>query len=246
MRTDEAATLDGQDTLVASWDALARLTPDARLVRTPAAMAAVFPSWAPLNNAILLDEPSSASAAAAAAGLVGLYDDADVPSWALWLPSRAASLDAADPVDTVDGLTRDTTTLVMKLTLGSRHRHHRGVIRTSVAAATRASEEPVAAAVLPSPERIPGLDAWAMVDGDVAVSGAWSFLRGTDCGIYSVGTVEEYRRRGLARALMQHVLAVAQQRGARTATLQATPMGQALYEGLGFEPVGRYDEWVRE
>ena len=67
---------------------------------------------------------------------------------------------------------------------------------------------------------------------------------GTDVGIYSVGTAIEYRRRGLARALMQHLLAVAWQRDARTATLQATPMGQALYESLGFEAVGRYEEWV--
>jgi len=43
---------------------------------------------------------------------------------------------------------------------------------------------------------------------------------------------------------MEHVLADAQRRGARTATLQSTRMGLPLYESLGFEPVGRYEEWV--
>ena len=53
-----------------------------------------------------------------------------------------------------------------------------------------------------------------------------------------------FRRRGLARGLMQGVLGDAYRRGARTATLQSTPMGVPLYRSLGFEPVGRYDEWV--
>ena len=32
--------------------------------------------------------------------------------------------------------------------------------------------------------------------------------------------------------------------GARTATLQSTRMGQPLYESLGFQPAGRYEEWA--
>ena len=36
----------------------------------------------------------------------------------------------------------------------------------------------------------------------------------------------------------------AQRRGARTATLQSTRMGQTMYVSLGFAPVGRYEEWV--
>ena len=34
------------------------------------------------------------------------------------------------------------------------------------------------------------------------------------------------------------------EQGARTASLQSTPMGQHLYEVLGFEAAGRYEEWV--
>ena len=70
----------------------------------------------------------------------------------------------------------------------------------------------------------------------LAVAGAWSFLHGSDCGIYAVGTMPGWRRRGLSRALMVHVLGDAQRRAARTATLQSTRMGQPLYESLGFDP----------
>ncbi|WP_261553957.1 GNAT family N-acetyltransferase [Frankia tisae] len=69
--------------------------------------------------------------------------------------------------------------------------------------------------------------------------------RHPDCGIYTVGTAPAWRRRGLVTALLRHVLAVAEQDGARTATLQSTPMARALYAALGFLPVGRYEAWVR-
>jgi ribosomal protein S18 acetylase RimI-like enzyme len=85
-----------------------------------------------------------------------------------------------------------------------------------------------------------------MVHDDVAVSCAWSFLHERDCGIYTVGALPAWRRRGLARSLVEHVLADAAHRGARTATLQSTRMGKPLYESLGFEPAGRYEEWISQ
>ncbi len=240
-----ATALPGQDTLIACWRSLAKLSPGARVVNSTVAVAAVFPSWAPLNNAIMLPAADGALAAKAASQLTPVFADAGVDTWALWLSSRATDLDAPDEVQAVDGLKRDTTTLVMQKVLPHGLRRHAGVIRTSVAAATRAAgDEPVAVADLPEPDGLPGLDAWALVYDRFAVAGAWSFLHGTECGIYSLGTHPDWRRRGLARTLMEHVLADAQHRGARTATLQSTRMGQPLYESLGLEPVGRYEEWI--
>jgi ribosomal protein S18 acetylase RimI-like enzyme len=237
--------LPGQETLVASWHALAQLSPGARLIRSAAAVAAVFPSWEPLNNAIMLTAAESAAAAAAAAQLAGSYAEAGVDSWALWVPSCTTDLDAPGDVHEVDGLTRDTTTLVMTATLRPGLRRHDGVVRASIAAATRAAgDEPVPTTDLGEPAGVPGLTGWVMVHDDAAVAGAWTFLHESDCGIYTVGTLLGWRRRGVARALMEHVLADAQRRGARTATLQSTRMGQRLYESLDFEPVGRYEEWV--
>jgi predicted acetyltransferase len=74
--------------------------------------------------------------------------------------------------------------------------------------------------------------------------GAWTYHHGRDVGVYAVGTVPEWRGRGLARALVLHALADAYRHGARTASLQSTPMGEPLYRSLGFRPAGRYEEWV--
>lgn len=236
--------LHGHGALVASWQALARLSPQARIVRTQSAVAAMFPVWAPLNNAILLDEAGSPTASAAAAELKHLYDSAGVESWAMWLPAATASLDAPDVVTAVGGMKRDTTTLVMELTLAEAPPVPAGVVRTSIAAAGQAGDEPVPAVDLPHPDHGSRLDAWVMVRDGMAAAGAWSIVEGTDCGIYAVATAPECRRRGLASFLMQGVLSDGYRRGARTATLQSTPMGVPLYRSLGFEPVGRYDEWV--
>jgi GNAT superfamily N-acetyltransferase len=243
--TTAVSSLPGQDTLLACWQALARLSPGARLIRSATTRAAVFPAWAPLNNAILLDSEDAVARAASVAELTRVYAGAGVGVWALWISSRTPDLDAPDQVLDVGGLKRDTTTLVMRTRFAQPVRLHDGVVQTSIAAATRAAgDRPVPVAELAEPDRQPGLSAWVLVRDGFAVAGAWSFLRGLDCGIYTVGTVPEWRRQGLARTLMQHVLADARRRGARTATLQSTRMGQPLYESLGFEPVGRYEEWI--
>jgi ribosomal protein S18 acetylase RimI-like enzyme len=241
----KATVLPGQETLVASWNALAQLSPGARVIRSAAAIAAVFPSWEPLNNAIMLGAPDSTAAAATTSQLASTYTEAGVDTWAFWVPSCTTDLDAPDDVREVGGLKRDTTTLVMRATLQPGLRRHDGVARASIAAAPRAAgDEPVPITDLEEPDGAPGLTGWVMIQGDAAVAGAWSFLHKGDCGIYTIGTLPEWRRRGLARALTEHVLADAHHRGARTATLQSTRMGLPLYESLGFEPVGRYEEWV--
>lgn len=237
--------LPGQETLLACWTTLAQLSSGARLIRSAAAAAAVFPSWAPLNNAILLNAHGGTESAATASQLVNVYADAGVDTWALWVPSRVADLDAPDSVREVDGMKRDTTTLVMQTTLPQAVQLHGGVVRASLAALKRvANDEPVPADDLGEPETAPGLAVWVKVHDDVAVACAYTVLHDGDCGIYAVGTLPQWRGQGLARALVEHVLADAERRGARTATLQSTRMGQHLYESLGFEPAGRYEEWV--
>ena len=83
-----------------------------------------------------------------------------------------------------------------------------------------------------------------LVRDGLAVAGLWACMHDGDCGIYAMGTAPQWRRQGLARSLIAHVLAVACEAGARTASLQSTPMGMSLYRSLGFEAVGRYEEWV--
>jgi GNAT superfamily N-acetyltransferase len=237
-------TLIGQRTLVASWRALAHLSPGAGVTDNGRAVVALFPSWAPLNNAVLLTPVSRDIAGAAAAEVTSVYLAAGVPTWALWLPSSLTDLDAPDRVSVVDGLTRDTTTLVMTRALEPSLPLHPAVVRTSIESSGRATDEPVSASALSKPDGVPGLEGWALVHDGAAVAGAWSYLDGSDCGVYAVGTAPGWRRRGLAAALVRHVLAEAWRHGARTASLQSTRMGRPLYESLGFTAVGRYDEWV--
>jgi GNAT superfamily N-acetyltransferase len=239
------AALPSEETLIGSWTALTQVSRRARMINFPAAIAAVFPSWAPLNNAILLAAPGGPAATTAASQLSTLYADAGVAGWALWVRSSIADLDAPDVGPEPNGLKRDTTTLVMETRLQPGLRLHDEAVSTSIATATRAAgEEPVRRADLEPPDGVPGLSGWVLLQDDLAVAGAWSFLHGDDCGIYAVGTLPQWRRRGFARALMEHVLADASRRGARTASLQSTRMGQPLYASLGFRAVGRYEEWI--
>ncbi len=123
--------LPGQATLVECWRALAQLSPGARVIHAPGTVAAMFPEWAPLNNAIVLEEGDPA-ADLAAAELSARYRRAGIEEWAAWVPSTELSLDGPDTVLRVGSLTRDTTTLVMHATLGPTVRPHRGVVETSI------------------------------------------------------------------------------------------------------------------
>ncbi len=151
-------TLPGQDTLTSSWRALAHLSQGARVSRLDRVVAAVFPSWAPLNNAILEGTRTTDLANQVAGEAVEVYGSAGIPTWALWVPSPLTDVDAADSVTGLDLLRRDTTTLVMTLTLTPRStRLHSGVVRTSIDAASLATHQPVSPGDLPGPVDVPGL-----------------------------------------------------------------------------------------
>lgn len=244
MHVDTSAIV-GQDTLLSCWRALADTEfGPGRLVETPHAIAAVFPEFAYFNNAILLSGVESAEAAAAAVSDV--YAEAGIATWALWVPSNTHTIDGStDRISAVGALARDETTLVMQRNLtGVLHEDDR-VRRVSGAALRRlAVDEAVPAEELGEPVPDARVTGWALVVDGRAVATAYTHRNGTDCGIYAVGTQPHWRRRGLARALVEHVLADARDAGMRTATLQSTPMGLPLYEALGFRAVGRYEEWL--
>lgn len=75
---------------------------------------------------------------------------------------------------------------------------------------------------------------WAELHGEMAAT-AVLFRTGVVTGIHLVGVPEAFRGRGIARALMQAVLAHCRASGAHYATLQASRMGEGLYQQLGFE-----------
>jgi GNAT superfamily N-acetyltransferase len=88
--------------------------------------------------------------------------------------------------------------------------------------------------------------AWLAADGDRVVAGGavvispWPAhpydLECRRATILNVYTDPEYRRRGIARTLMQTIIAWCQREGFARVTLHASDDGRHLYESLGFEP----------
>ncbi|MEU7676117.1 GNAT family N-acetyltransferase [Micromonospora taraxaci] len=58
--------------------------------------------------------------------------------------------------------------------------------------------------------------------------------------LYFVGTQPEQRRRGIGAAMTRAALRLASERGARTAALTSSPIGESVYRRLGFRPVGEF------
>lgn len=79
----------------------------------------------------------------------------------------------------------------------------------------------------------------AHLDGQPA-SIAMTIVTGGVAGIYWVGTTEEARGRGLARALTATAVNAGFDLGAETASLQASPLGEPIYRGMGFERIFDY------
>lgn len=89
----------------------------------------------------------------------------------------------------------------------------------------------------------------AELDGVAAASSlvAVSSGAGARCaGVYNVATLPPFRGRGLGRVLTEHAAAVGRDdHGCTVAALQASPMGRALYERMGYREVTRWTTWTR-
>ncbi len=66
-------------------------------------------------------------------------------------------------------------------------------------------------------------------------------LRTADvAGVYSIGVRERFRRRGLGAAITAAALAAGKDSGCSIGVLQASPMGNPVYDRMGFETVTQY------
>jgi ribosomal protein S18 acetylase RimI-like enzyme len=84
----------------------------------------------------------------------------------------------------------------------------------------------------------------ARVDGEAAATVVTSH-HGGDCAIWWVATVPEARGRGLAPGLMRRAIADGRDRGCDVTTLQATKVGQPVYERIGYRAFGVVEMWER-
>jgi putative acetyltransferase len=86
-------------------------------------------------------------------------------------------------------------------------------------------------------------------DGAVLGVGALKRLDGEHAEIKSMHTAEEARGRGIGGAMVEHLLAVARERGFRRVSLEtgagpAFAPARALYARAGFTPCGAFGDYV--
>lgn len=77
-----------------------------------------------------------------------------------------------------------------------------------------------------------------------AVATATLFSGGGVVGLYHVATVPEARGYGIASAMSLSALQDARRWGHRHVTLIATPQGQPIYRGLGFQPRAEFNVYL--
>jgi len=233
----------GAKTLVASWEEYARGASGASVERLPGVAAAVFPQGPELavyNNAIFDRGLPRGRRAEAIHAMERAYAAGGVSRFAAWVHE-------AD----------------LPLRRGLEHRGYRVLESTKIMAMELDRIR------LPRPQLDLGPSLWdeylraaelppgllrnvsptafhvrvARLDGETVATGIAYDLDG-DCGIYNVGTLEPFRRRGLGAALTAVLLHDAVARGCTTASVQSTAMAEGVYASVGFRDLGRYVEYV--
>jgi GNAT superfamily N-acetyltransferase len=219
-----------------------------RLIRRDGLLASVVPAspQRSLFNSVFFEDPEALAREYRA--LAGAYDAADVRAWTVWVPdedretagllaARGHQLDAAPRA------------MAMELSaLASEPAPPAGVEPGPL--------EPRVAAGLNDRAYGYGEDGFrAGLAGETAIRwhGAYSggepvccvgaIEIGDDCCVTGVATPPEHRGRGIASWLMLRALAGARERGAVTASLQATKAGAPIYERLGFADFGFIEMW---
>jgi putative acetyltransferase len=98
--------------------------------------------------------------------------------------------------------------------------------------------------------RLPDLTFWSLWDGDELLGfAALRELDPTHAELKSMRTASAHRRRGVAAALLDHVVAAARDRGysrlsLETGSTEEFAPGLALYAGYGFSPCGPFGPYA--
>jgi GNAT superfamily N-acetyltransferase len=86
---------------------------------------------------------------------------------------------------------------------------------------------------------------FAACEGEQVVGTTTTTAYGADLAWVGMVLVDpDFRRRGIATALMERALDFVRGRGVRTIKLDATPAGRLVYERLGFEPERVLERWA--
>jgi ribosomal protein S18 acetylase RimI-like enzyme len=90
------------------------------------------------------------------------------------------------------------------------------------------------------------LSAYLAVVNEEPVSAAAMFLGAGVAGIYNVGTLPEWRGKGIGAAITLQPLLEARKQGYRIGTLQSSEMGYKVYERLGFREMFKASQYYFE
>lgn len=243
MLTDAELYQRGIATLIAAWEAYAHCAGDASVQRYPGVSTAVFPCEPErgiYNNAILDRRLDDAERAQALKTMQAAYAAAGVDRFAAWV--HDADFAMRCDLERV-GYTLNETTRAMGMPLDDIRVPQPELDLRPLDWSDYLRVFDLPAGLLARGNR-EGLHVVVAFSEDQPVSSALTFDRGSDCGIYNVGTLESARRRGLATALTAHALHQARVRGCNTASLQSTPMAERVYASVGFRNLGRLLEYV--
>ena len=75
-------------------------------------------------------------------------------------------------------------------------------------------------------------------DGKIKATAILNICTPQNGGVHEVGTLQEYRNKGYATALMRHIIKESRKYGLDVISLQASVYGEPVYRRLGFEVVG--------
>jgi GNAT superfamily N-acetyltransferase len=236
----------------AAWRGLGPATPGGRTIKRDGLVASVVPAVPERSvmNSVIYDDPGAleASLDELAAG----YEEAGVIAWTVWVPEHDRQsaellagaghvLDATPAAMVCDPAQVEPPDESRLELMPEPNFAHVAAINDR---AYGYREGPFTRAFGGAPPDQVHLYV-AAVDGEPAACVVAEDHDETDCGIYWVATLAEARGRGLGTALMRKALADAHQRGCRTSTLQATKLGQPVYERLGYRSIGTLEMWER-
>jgi ribosomal protein S18 acetylase RimI-like enzyme len=230
-------------TLVGSWERIAEGADGASVEQVRGGVVALFPAGPErlfYNNAVLDRGLDRAGAGEAVGEILAAYEGAGIDRFAVW--AHESEEPAVGELEN-RGLHVDTTTRAMAMSLDEI-----AMPRPEIDLRPADWDEYLRVIELPR-GTLAGVDPAAFhvlvgrLDGE-RVSAGIAYDRGSDCGIFNLGTLAHARRRGLGTALTALHLYLARERGCTTASLQSTEEAEGVYRGVGFRDLGRFIEYV--
>ena len=234
----------------AFFRAIGSATDGYRVVERDGVLATVTPAVPDrsLPNSVVYE--SEGALEAALHELARTYEDAGVRAWTVWTPRQH---ERTRRVLERAGHALDADPAAMILDLAE--------VEPPRAGDPEPDAEPQAADVGRINDAAYGLtDAFTVLMGDGTLDRAHAYVarldgepvacvetrdHAGDCSIWEVAALPQARGRGLVSGLMRRALADGRERGCDVSTLQATRLGEPVYERLGYRRFGTIEMWER-